>query len=170
MAVLTLLFALLAWLLAPFAPLVPFAQVGLIAVVSAFTIDERAPATGASSSVTVTMDVPATASNGPTCFGEPATMEVNGQENFGTDGDDVIVGGEGYDWIDAGPGDDLVCGGGNDQLYGGPGHDLLDGGRGNDWLHDREGEEDDLYGGPGGDRCEILSRGVAECEFEVIFD
>ena len=60
----------------------------------------------------------------------------------GTDGDDLIVGGEGIDTISG-----L---GGNDTLIGGSGSDFIDGGEGDDWILG-EGGVDILTGGPGDD-------------------
>ena len=53
----------------------------------------------------------ATAYDGETCLGKPATMVVPPKEHFftGTDGDDVIVASHGYTQIYAGRGDDTIC-------------------------------------------------------------
>jgi hypothetical protein len=65
----------------------------------------------------------------PTCNGKVATTPA-----YGTDGDDVFVGGEGNDrFYDGGGGNDTVCGGGgHDHIYAGPGNDYVDAGPGND--------------------------------------
>lgn len=67
-----------------------------------------------------------------------------GQEVFGEDGNDYLVGGSGTDELFGGTGDDRVLGGsGSDALNGGGGNDLLDGGFGEDtadyWLESTGG-------------------------------
>jgi Ca2+-binding RTX toxin-like protein len=100
----------------------------------------------------------------------PVTVVTPGSELWGTDGNDLILGGPSRDELygDVGA-DTLVGGGGNDRLdggggsdilYGGAGYDLLTGGQGRDRLfggsgNDRlygGGERDVLFGGPGKDR------------------
>jgi Ca2+-binding RTX toxin-like protein len=122
---------------------------------------------------------PAGAQDGPTCFGEPATIVAEpGVLTIGTDGADVIVGTSGPDIIRGLRGDDLICGwGGNDVirgnggrdsihggagadvLYGGLSSDILFGGRGADTMHGKAGRDilrgakgnDELFGGNGND-------------------
>ena len=70
----------------------------------------------------------------------------------GTDGDDVIGGGNGVrDYVDGGAGDDnLSAGSLNDIVFGGSGDDTIDGGTGHDSLYGGSGN-DTLYGGNQGD-------------------
>jgi hypothetical protein len=83
----------------------------------------------------------------------------------GTDGSDVLLGGNGDDVIDGGDGSDLLSGGnGSDTLDGGAGDDLLSGGNGSDTLDGGDG--DDLLSGgngsdtlDGGDGDDLLSGG-----------
>ncbi len=70
----------------------------------------------------------------------------------GTDGDDLVVGGERRDQLSAGPGADQMAGGaGNDFMAGEEGDDLISGGAGNDRLFGDEGD-DFLFGDHGNDR------------------
>ena len=106
----------------------------------------------------------ASASNGATCKGQPATIVgTPGPDNLvGTDGDDVILGLRERDTIDGKGGNDLICGGGgkdtiyggpgDDRLYGGPRDDTISGGPGNDSLFGHKGD-DHLIGGEGIDTC-----------------
>jgi Ca2+-binding RTX toxin-like protein len=104
---------------------------------------------------------------GGLCNGQPASrtwLDASGQPGVtlieGTNGDDVIIGGDGDDNIAAGPGDDVVCGGpgddsldgddGDDAIIGGTGDDGPSGGAGNDTLVGGSGD-DDPEGGPGHD-------------------
>jgi Ca2+-binding RTX toxin-like protein len=88
-------------------------------------------------------------------------IPVNGENNIGTDGDDLIVGQD--DENDA-----LSGRAGDDSLLGGGGNDILDGGLGNDFL--RGGEGDDLLiGGPGADIL-IGDAGADEYRFTSIID
>lgn len=71
---------------------------------------------------------------------------------FGTDADDVLIGGEDSDRLQGRRGDDqLSGGGGNDRLQGGRGDDVLHGDTGNDRLQGGRGD-DRLDGGAGNDR------------------
>lgn len=70
------------------------------------------------------------------------TAVADGRFVVGTDGDDVLPGGDL---------DDVIDGlGGDDRLLGGDGDDLLDGGTGNDRLNGGE-DDDTLFGGDGND-------------------
>lgn len=72
---------------------------------------------------------------------------------IGGNGDDVLCGLGGRDILIGGKGaDHLIGGDGNDLLSGGPGADELDGDAGNDILTGGAGT-DDLDGGPGTDLC-----------------
>jgi len=92
-----------------------------------------------------------------------AQLVERGFELVGTNGDDVLNGGETYnkivgldgnDQLIGGTGDNVLDGGvGNDQLFAGDGADRLMGGAGNDWLDGGEGA-DQLDGGVGNDRLE----------------
>ncbi|WP_342078337.1 calcium-binding protein [Yoonia sp. SS1-5] len=69
----------------------------------------------------------------------------------GTDGDDTLKGGRGNDIIDGRAGDDLIEGGdGRDALTGGTGDDVIRGGDGNDFIRGGEGA-DNIDGGRGVD-------------------
>jgi len=73
---------------------------------------------------------------------------------LGTDGDDLLEGGNGKDTINAGLGNDTVNGGnGKDQLFGDLGDDTLLGGNSNDNLDGGEGN-DVLDGGMSNDLLE----------------
>ncbi|PIE23660.1 MAG: hypothetical protein CSA60_04390, partial [Neptuniibacter caesariensis] len=74
------------------------------------------------------------------------------REVYGTDIDDVLVGGAGNNR--------LVGGEGNDRLLGGAGNSVLEGGIGNDILISRGGY-DSLYGGEGDDRYEVSTSSSA---------
>lgn len=71
---------------------------------------------------------------------------------FGTDGDDLLVGGRGDDRLYGNGGDDLIdAAHGDDQLFGNKGNDTLSGGSGDDQLYG--GDHDDvLSGGSGNDQ------------------
>ena len=72
-------------------------------------------------------------------------------DEYGTEGDDLFVGGDETEWYDALGGNDEVRGnGGDDQLTGGYGDDLMFGGAGDDSL-DGESGADQLWGGDGND-------------------
>lgn len=77
----------------------------------------------------------------------------------GLDGDDVLNGGNGKDTLVGGDGNDTLNGGnGTDNLYGGDGDDILYGGNGNDLLDGGPGF-DICYGGNGNDtfvNCELF--------------
>lgn len=92
-----------------------------------------------------------TADAAPTCFGWTATILSNNSVVQGTDGFDVIVGGNRSQTIYGGGGRDIICGGGgNDRIFGNTGRDKIDGGDGNDYIvggwHD-----DEIFGGSGND-------------------
>jgi len=71
---------------------------------------------------------------------------------YGGTGDDTLRGDGGDDILYGGDGDDELGGGtGRDRLSGGDGQDLLTGAGGNDTLHGEAGN-DTLYGGLGADR------------------
>jgi Ca2+-binding RTX toxin-like protein len=114
----------------------------------------------------------ASASQRPTCFGEPATIVGERYVIEGTPDADVIVDTEGDGLIEArggadrvcvaaggfhevygGTGNDRIAGGvGEDNLYGGAGSDAIRGGNGPDLLTDASSNGDDRYfGGAGGD-------------------
>ena len=86
---------------------------------------------------------------------------------FGSRGDDVLIGTDGDDAISGGSGDDIIFGNGgrdllngnegNDQLFGGAGEDNLKGGAGNDIL-DGGADYDNLLGGSGDDVLIINGR------------
>ncbi|ALJ13765.1 beta strand repeat-containing protein [Sphingopyxis macrogoltabida] len=59
--------------------------------------------------------------------GDDVTLDINTLPLGGTNGDDILIGGEGDDVIEGGDG--------NDILQGGVGYDLLDGGDGNDTAY-----------------------------------
>ncbi len=102
----------------------------------------------------------------PTCDGVAATcMGTDGHDLIiGGNGDDVIVGLAGNDVIHGDEGRDLICGGpgndaihgakGDDRLFGGEGNDNLFGARGDDQLFGGPGDFDVLWGGPGYDRLD----------------
>src|SRR5687768_719124 len=115
---------------------------------------------------------PASASDGPTCFGKRATIVASG-EITGTARNDVIVGSEGDDLINGAGGNDLICSlGGTDILTGGLGNDLIDGGSGDDAFAgdlrsltgdvSGNGGNDLLHGGDGNDRITGDNRSTAD--------
>jgi hypothetical protein len=77
---------------------------------------------------------------------------------MGLGGNDTIYGGNSGDCLVGGPGDDhLIGGNAKDILLGGPGNDYLDGGNAKDYL-DGEDDADDCDGGNGKDdvvNCDI---------------
>jgi hypothetical protein len=92
----------------------------------------------------------------PTCASRPATL-------IGTEGNDLLEGGEDVDYIVGLGGDDTIRGSGrNDRLCGGDGDDLLQGGDGDDSLLGGNGDDtlegeagwDTLIGDAGTDTCE----------------
>jgi Ca2+-binding RTX toxin-like protein len=93
--------------------------------------------------------------------GDPG--EYKGGIIWGTEGEDVLSGGNqsqiimglgGDDTITAGnSGDCIVGGGGNDQLFGGNGKDILLGGPGDDHLYGGNGKDTAYAGGDPGDVC-----------------
>jgi len=88
-----------------------------------------------------------------TCLGLTCTLEGTDENDFlvGTNGDDVICGGEGNDTIIGAQGDDVICGGpGNDILIGNEGYDIIEGEDGDDFL-EGDREVDVLQGGNGND-------------------
>jgi hypothetical protein len=109
--------------------------------------------------------VPRPGSAAKTCFGqEPTdfTIEYEGEVAIltGTDGDDVIIGGDENSIVYAGDGHDRICtNGGDDSIFAGPGKDLVAAGPGDDWLIGGDGKDelkgasgdDQLYGGDGAD-------------------
>jgi Ca2+-binding RTX toxin-like protein len=84
------------------------------------------------------LTVPSSAAQqGPTCFGEPATIVGTSAKNRlrGTPGSDVIVGLGGRDRIAGRGGNDHICGGnGDDRLDGGRGRDRIKGSGGSDYI------------------------------------
>jgi Ca2+-binding RTX toxin-like protein len=90
---------------------------------------------------------------------EPVTLACT---KTGTNGPDLLIGGNGADVLCGLGGKDVLLGGrgadhliggdGNDLLSGGPGADLLEGGGGNDLLVGGAGT-DTLHGGAGKDLC-----------------
>lgn len=82
---------------------------------------------------------------------DPRAIVSNGSVIYGTDGDDIIIGGNGGQTIYGLGGDDLLCGGnGKDTIYGGAGNDILMGGNGKDTLYGGTGA-DFLHGNNGKD-------------------
>jgi Ca2+-binding RTX toxin-like protein len=82
---------------------------------------------------------------------------------YGTDGDDTIVGVDGndYSFNGAGGNDTLVGANGNDSFHGGAGADIMHGGAGDDQFNYLAGEsilEDTLDGGDGFDNIHFLSK------------
>ena len=90
--------------------------------------------------------------------GTTQSLEINGVKNtvipafqpgeiipvveleFGTGGDDILMGGDGIDWLHGGAGADLANGGpGDDRVFGGDDADALWGGLGNDRLYGGHG-------------------------------
>jgi len=70
----------------------------------------------------------------------------------GTQGDDILIGGDGDDRIDGKGGNDVLVGGaGADRIKGGAGDDQISGGAGDDRLDGGEGA-DQISGGAGNDR------------------
>ncbi|AFY68438.1 conserved repeat domain protein [Thalassoporum mexicanum PCC 7367] len=77
--------------------------------------------------------------------------------NFGTPGDDVIIGGPGNQTINGNFGDDSLFGSpGIDRLNGGSGDDFLDGGSGNDFLN----------GGAGNDTLDVAGTSLGVGQFD----
>ena len=89
----------------------------------------------------------------PASLAGPTTNGSNGHDViYGGDIDNHFTGGEGNDYLFGGKGDDLLAGGeGQDSLYGGAGHDVLQGKNGIDWLFGGKGQ-DTLAGSDGADR------------------
>ena len=89
--------------------------------------------------------------------------QMNGDDDFGTPGNDILVGGPGEQTMIGGEGNDVMTAGadedrlliqeGNDVLNAGPGDDLMDGGT-------PEGADgpDLLFGGDGRDRVDLRNR------------
>ena len=75
------------------------------------------------------------------------------QTTRGTDGDDILQGGDTMDDIQLG-------GKGNDKLYGGNGNDILDGGEGSDYLEGGFG--DDTYIWKAGDGSDTIHNAVRD--------
>lgn len=79
----------------------------------------------------------------------------------GTDGADILAGGNqrqcivsvgGNDAVTGGnAGDILICGGGNDTCHGGTGSDVVFGGVGDDVIDASNGKDAEVWGGPGDD-------------------
>ncbi len=80
MSALTLLLALFAWLLGPFAPPVPFAQVGVIAVAGAFWLYES-DTTGEVRAI----EEPAPPADEAECFEEPEGGRGEAEAGCGAD-------------------------------------------------------------------------------------
>jgi len=77
--------------------------------------------------------------------------EGNVGEQWGTSGDDSLIGSMANDIIYGDAGNDIILGGaGNDTLDGGVGSDTMTGGTGNDYLSAEDGH-DQLEGGEGND-------------------
>ncbi|MFB2897894.1 beta strand repeat-containing protein, partial [Aerosakkonemataceae cyanobacterium BLCC-F50] len=80
------------------------------------------------------------------------SLALNSVDNsqFGTDGQDLLIGSDLNDALSGNNGDDLLLGRtGNDNLFGGKGKDSLFGGEGRDWIAGNEG--DDFLNGNLGD-------------------
>ena len=100
---------------------------------------------------------PQAAADGPTCFGQPATIVGEGYL-VGTHGPDVIVA-TGTAEVHSGSGDDLICGAA--LAYAGPGDDRIRsigtgseivGAGGDDLIIQSDaGSYAEIYGGPGAD-------------------
>ena len=91
----------------------------------------------------------------------PGDTQMNGDDDFGTPGNDILAGGAGEQTMIGGPGNDVMSAGdgedrlilqdGNDALNGGDGDDLFDGGS--------EADGPDLmFGGAGRDRVDMRTR------------
>lgn len=82
-----------------------------------------------------------------------------GDDLYGGNGNDTLIGQYNSDKLAGGSGNDFVIGGdGNDNLDGGDGDDILVGGSGNDVLHAGVGL-DDLTGGGGNDSFSFYAAG-----------
>lgn len=91
-----------------------------------------------------------------TCNGLEVTVNI-AEGDFGSGGDDVILGTPGPDNIRAFGGNDTICGqGGDDFIRAGAGNDVIIGGAGDDQING-EGGNDVIYGSTGDDQ---LSGGV----------
>ena len=112
--------------------------------------------------------------------GIPPECDVipEGDHAIGSDGPDLLFGGNGDNCVVGQDGPDVLNGGnGSDVLAGGDGNDILDGGNANDILYGGDGDDilyggngtDHLDGGPGWDTC-YGGNGVdtfANCEVVV---
>jgi Ca2+-binding RTX toxin-like protein len=93
----------------------------------------------------------------PPVAGETVTGTAGQDRLFGTDGDDVIEGGDEKDQLFGSNGNDVLRGGaGNDTLNGYDGDDVLEGGDGNDTFVPGRGN-DQLDGGEGNDYLDDFS-------------
>lgn len=101
---------------------------------------------------TAATDINVSTFRGASCC--PTFPGKSGECWVGSEGDDVIDGGNGGDWIFGGLGNDRLTGGnGPDVIYGGPGDDILLGMNGPDLLYGGAGN-DRLEGGAGPDELE----------------
>ncbi len=92
--------------------------------------------------------------------------------NYGTTGNDTLVGTFGAERMYGGAGNDLIsAGGGNDSLYGGTGRDVMYGGAGSDLLYGGAGL-DYLSGGSGADAFVFNTRPAGDgwAEADVVRD
>lgn len=116
---------------------------------SAMAVTVRADARGAAA-LTLTV------SDGTHQAALPIGLRVGDDSMTGTDGSDIIIGGNGPNTLRGLSGPDVLCGNGapdtidggdgNDDIYGGPGDDHLIGGNGTDEIYGEDG--DDLVDGP----------------------
>ncbi len=88
---------------------------------------------------------------------------MGGQDSLmGHEGDDTLHGGDGDDHLSGGSGNDWLTGGaGRDELLGGFGADVLDGNEGDDRIIViADGEADNVDGGEGSDTLRIHAPGI----------
>jgi hypothetical protein len=106
---------------------------------------------------------------GNECYGTQAPDKIIGTTGFdfvfGNHGGDLLKLRSGHDMGDGGAGpDEILGGGGDDELYGagggdfiqgGRGHDRISGGSGGDDIDAQDGSKDIVYAGAGTDWCQI---------------
>lgn len=87
-----------------------------------------------------------TGPNAPIGSLTPTPFTAIGKTIFGTDNNDLTVGGAGRDYLYGNDGNDILSGGaGNDLLFGGAGSDILYGGTGADFLSGGTGADTFVY-------------------------
>ena len=101
---------------------------------------------------------------GHTATGSLAIHYQDSHVLVGTDGNDVIIGGDGSNQLEGGKGDDvLVAGKDGDDLYGNDGNDLLISGAGDDRLDGGDGNNTASYqNADHGVRVDLTQVGVAQ--------